>query len=85
MGKGIRNSLVVLMILFVIIVLFLIYKNKTVINESTISENEKITLKIYAQYADDETKYPYDYAVEKLKEAYQNVILELDIQAQDAQ
>ena len=44
---------------------------------------DKVTLKIYAQYADDDTKVPYDYAVEKLKEAYPNVELELIIQAQD--
>ena len=44
---------------------------------------DKVTLKIYAQYADDDTKIPYDYAVEKLKEAYPNVELELIIQAQD--
>ena len=44
---------------------------------------EKVTLKIYAQYADDDTKVPYDYAVEKLAEAYPNVELELIVQAQD--
>ena len=44
---------------------------------------EKITLSIYAQYADDDTKIPYDYAVEALKEAYPNVELNLIIQAQD--
>jgi len=44
---------------------------------------EKITLKIYAQYSDDDTKVPYDYAVEKLAEAYPNVELELIVQAQD--
>lgn len=44
---------------------------------------EKITLKIYAQYSDDDTKIPYDYAVEQLAIDYPNVTLELDIQAQD--
>ena len=44
---------------------------------------DKVTLKIYAQYADDDTKVPYDYAVEKLAEAYPNVELELIVQAQD--
>lgn len=44
---------------------------------------EKVTLRIYAQYSDDDTKVPYDYAVEELKKAYPNVSLELDIQAQD--
>ena len=44
---------------------------------------DPVTLKIYAQYADEDTKIPYDYAVEALKEAYPHVTLELDIQAQD--
>jgi len=44
---------------------------------------EKVTLKIYAQYADDDTMVPYDYAKEKLAEAYPNVELELIVQAQD--
>mgnify|MGYP003289916832 CR=1 FL=1 len=46
-------------------------------------ESGKIVLDIYAQYADDDTKVPYDYAVEKLKEKYPNVELNLIIQAQD--
>ena len=50
---------------------------------SALAEGEKIVLKIYAQYADDDTKIPYDYAVEKLAEAYPNVELELIVQAQD--
>ena len=49
---------------------------------SAIAE-EKIKLQIYGQYADDDTKVPYDYAVEKLAEAYPNVELELIPQAQD--
>lgn len=49
---------------------------------ATLAE-EKITLTIYAQYSDDDTKVPYDYAVEKLAEAYPNVELELIVQAQD--
>ncbi|MBE5780195.1 MAG: sugar ABC transporter substrate-binding protein, partial [Clostridiales bacterium] len=44
---------------------------------SALAEGEQITLKIYAQYADDDTKIPYDYAVEELKKAYPNVTLEL--------
>jgi raffinose/stachyose/melibiose transport system substrate-binding protein len=51
--------------------------------ESTVAEDEEITLRIYAQYSDDDTKIPYDYAVEELAKAYPNVKLELDIQAQD--
>ncbi len=46
-------------------------------------EEEPVTLTIYAQYADEDTKFPYDYAAKKLKEAYPNVNLVLDIQAQD--
>ena len=44
---------------------------------------EKIVLDIYAQYADDDTKVPYDYAVEQLATAYPNVELNLIVQAQD--
>ncbi|MDK2809012.1 MAG: raffinose/stachyose/melibiose transport system substrate-binding protein [Clostridiales bacterium] len=51
--------------------------------EETAETAEPVTLTIYAQYADDDTKIPYDYAVEKLKEAYPNVTLELIVQAQD--
>lgn len=50
--------------------------------EDVISD-EKATLSIYAQYSDDDTKVPYDYAVEQLKLAYPNVTLELEVQAQD--
>ena len=42
-----------------------------------------VTLRIYAQYADDDTKIPYDYAVAELAKAYPHVTLELDVQAQD--
>ncbi|MCK8060081.1 MULTISPECIES: ABC transporter substrate-binding protein [unclassified Fusibacter] len=44
---------------------------------------ENITLRIYAQYSDDDTIIPFDYAVAELAKAYPNVTLELDIQAQD--
>lgn len=50
--------------------------------EGVISE-EEATLKMYAQYADDDTKIPFDYAKEQLEKAYPNVTLELDIEAQD--
>ncbi len=50
--------------------------------EGVISD-EEATLKIYAQYSDDDTKVPYDYAVEQLKTAFPNVTLELEVQAQD--
>lgn len=44
---------------------------------------EQITLDIYAQYADDDTKVPYDYAVKELEKKYKNVKLNLIVQAQD--
>ncbi|MDA3845820.1 MAG: extracellular solute-binding protein [Vallitaleaceae bacterium] len=44
---------------------------------------EKITLTIYAQYSDEDTKVPYDYAVAELAKEYPNVELELIVQAQD--
>ncbi len=50
--------------------------------EGVISD-EEATLKIYAQYSDDDTKIPYDYAVEQLKTAFPKVTLELEVQAQD--
>ena len=50
--------------------------------EAEVSD-EKVVLDIYAQYADDDTKVPYDYAVEKLAEEYPNVELNLIVQAQD--
>ncbi|WP_026515745.1 ABC transporter substrate-binding protein [Butyrivibrio sp. MC2021] len=49
----------------------------------TTTSGDKVTLSIYTQYADDDTKVPYDYAVEQLKEAYPNVELNLIVQAQD--
>lgn len=45
--------------------------------------DEEATLKIYAQYADEDTKVPFDYAKEQLAIAYPNVTLDLDIEAQD--
>ncbi|MFC0211507.1 ABC transporter substrate-binding protein [Paenibacillus chartarius] len=42
-----------------------------------------VKLKIYAQYADADTKGPYDYAVAELKKEMPNVELELDVQSQD--
>lgn len=55
---------------------------EAVLPEGVISD-ETATLSIYAQYSDDDTKVPYDYAVEQLKKAYPNVTLELEVQAQD--
>lgn len=51
--------------------------------ETEPDKTEPVTLRIYAQYADDDTKVPYDYAVEQLKIAYPHITLELEVQAQD--
>lgn len=51
--------------------------------ETESKTEEKVVLDIYAQYADDDTKVPYDYAVEQLAVAYPNVELNLIVQAQD--
>lgn len=63
-------------------------KKETVKEEATKSpakteEPKSVKLRIYAQYADDDTKLPYDYAVAELKKEMPNVELELEIQAQD--
>lgn len=50
---------------------------------ATPTGDQKVKLRIYAQYADEDTKAPYDYALEALKKEMPNVELELDIQAQD--
>ena len=47
------------------------------------TDAKPVKLRIYAQYADEDTKTPYDYAVAELKKEMPNVELELDIQAQD--
>lgn len=47
------------------------------------ADAKPVKLRIYAQYADEDTKTPYDYAVAELKKEMPNVELELDIQAQD--
>lgn len=57
--------------------------SETTQGETVEATDETITLKIYAQYADEDTKVPYDYAVQELAKAYPNVKLDLDIQAQD--
>ncbi len=45
--------------------------------------DEPVTLRIYAQYSDDDTKTPYDYAIAAMKKDMPNVTLDLDIVAQD--
>lgn len=50
---------------------------------SVAKSEETIKLRIYAQYSDDDTKTPYDYAVAELKKEMPNVELELEVQAQD--
>lgn len=54
-------------------------KKKETANES----DQKVKLKMYAQYSSDDEKQPFDYAVEKMKEKMPNVELELEIMAQD--
>ena len=49
--------------------------------EST--EAQPVTLSIYAQYSQEDTRVPYDYAVEKLAEEYPHVTLNLIVQAED--
>ncbi|RKP47304.1 extracellular solute-binding protein [Cohnella endophytica] len=44
---------------------------------------EPVKLRIYAQYAGEDSELPYDYAVAELKKEMPNIELELDIQAQD--
>jgi raffinose/stachyose/melibiose transport system substrate-binding protein len=44
---------------------------------------QPVQLKIYAQYFDDDTKKPYDYAVAELKKAMPNVDLQLEPSMQD--
>jgi raffinose/stachyose/melibiose transport system substrate-binding protein len=51
--------------------------------ETKAEEAKPVKLRIYAQYADDDTKLPYDYAVAELKKEMPNVELELEVQAQD--
>lgn len=51
--------------------------------KSSETTGDKVKLSIYAQYADDDTKIPYDYAVEQLAKEYPNVELELIVQSQD--
>ena len=51
--------------------------------EAEASSDEKVTISIYTQYADDDTKVPYDYAVQELAKEYPNVELNLIVQAQD--
>jgi raffinose/stachyose/melibiose transport system substrate-binding protein len=55
----------------------------TVKADPTKEAAKPVKLRIYAQYADEDTKTPYDYAVAELKKEMPNVELELDIQAQD--
>jgi raffinose/stachyose/melibiose transport system substrate-binding protein len=51
--------------------------------EASPPTEETIKLKIYAQYFDDDTKKPYDYAVAELKKEMPNVELVLDPSMQD--
>jgi len=51
--------------------------------ETKVDDSKPVKLRIYAQYSDDDTKLPYDYAVAELKKEMPNVELELEVQAQD--
>ena len=52
-------------------------------NNASPKIDEKVKLKIYAQYSADDEKQPFDYAVEKMKQEMPNVELALEIMAQD--
>jgi raffinose/stachyose/melibiose transport system substrate-binding protein len=54
-----------------------------VTEEAAAAPEKAVKLRIYAQYSDDDTKLPYDYAVAELKKEMPNVELELEVQAQD--
>lgn len=58
-------------------------KNTSTTTTASSATDGKVKLKIYAQYSDEDTKAPYDYAVAALKNEMPNVELELDVQAQD--
>ncbi|TVX96650.1 ABC transporter substrate-binding protein [Cohnella terricola] len=47
------------------------------------ANDQPVKLRIYAQYFDDDTKKPYDYAVAELKKSMPNVELVLDPSVQD--
>lgn len=91
---GMKKRLVILLTMAIVVSLLAGCTSnpggKTVTGGESVTEkepgkktDEQITLRIYAQYFDDDTKVPYDYAVEALKTAYPNVTLELEPQAQD--
>lgn len=44
---------------------------------------EKVVLRVYAQYSADDEKQPFDYAREEMKKIMPNVELDLEIMAQD--
>lgn len=52
-------------------------------SDSTKSADGKTKLKIYVDYADEDTKAPYDYAVAELKKEMPNVELDLEPMARD--
>ncbi|KWX89135.1 sugar ABC transporter substrate-binding protein [Paenibacillus riograndensis] len=47
------------------------------------ADSGKVKLKVYAQHFDEDTKGPFDYAVEELKKEMPNVEIELDSAVQD--
>lgn len=58
-------------------------KQEVATTDAADTSNEIIKLKIYVDYADDDTKVPYDYAVAELKKEMPNVELELEPMARD--
>lgn len=53
------------------------------VSEEKRKEDEKVTLRIYAQYSSDDEIIPFDYAVEELAKEMPNVELELEVMGQD--
>ena len=87
-GRNIMKKKVLSMLLATVMILTLLAGCGSKDSEQQGSEGsegsgDKIVLDIYAQYADDDTKVPYDYAVEELKTAFPEVELNLIVQAQD--
>lgn len=52
-------------------------------DQTPAASKEPVTLRVYAQYSDADTKEPMDYAIAQLKEEMPWVTLELDVEAQD--
>lgn len=77
--KFMKNMCFILVIVFMFTIVGCGKKKDKEVNVS----DQKVKLKIYAQYSSDDEKQPFDYAVEKMKEKMPNVELDLEIMAQD--